>query len=179
MKIYTKTGDKGETGIIGRRLAKNSLIIETLGTYDELNAALGTVIALEEEKTVQLTRIQALLFDIGALLANGKSSVDYKAETRKLEKEMDRLSKELVELHNFILPGGTTIAAHMHLARAICRRAERRVVELSHINETERDLKAILVFTNRLSDYLFILARYTNHQNGVKDILWRISKDRP
>lgn len=153
MKIYTKTGDKGETGLLGgKRVLKSDVVVEALGSIDELNAFLGTM-------DFPLEHIQEDLQIISSEIAGHKSLKSVKAE--KLEKEIDRMQKELPELRNFILPKG-----QIHLARAICRRAERRVVD------SGRGQNDALKYLNRLSDYLFVLARYENFKNGIKETIW-------
>lgn len=151
MKIYTKTGDKGETSLFnGLKVKKSHKIIEALGTIDELNAWMGLL---------KLTDIQKDLMAISAQVAGFKKFKSLKVE--RLEKEIDRMQEELPELRNFILPMG-----QIHLARAVCRRAERRIVDPA------RGRDDILKYLNRLSDYLFVLARWENFKKGEKEILW-------
>lgn len=182
MKIYTKTGDKGETGIIGKRISKSSDLINTIGSLDELNASIGVTIsklqfnkqADFESETLSLLEIQSTIFDIGAILANGKTDRDFQKITKVIEQSIDLIDKDLEPLQNFILPGGSEESALIHLSRAICRRAERNLVGLNQVIEenSQTNLKDQLIFINRLSDYLFILARYTNFKLGYEDIKW-------
>ncbi len=180
MKIYTKTGDKGETGLIGgARVLKSALRVDAYGEVDELNAVLGCVRATLTDKTISetLLGIQRDLFAIGAQLADPRGRVEKKAEkagvseerVRELEGIIDRYEAMLPPLRSFILPGGTESGALLHLARAVCRRAERRMVALSQ----ETPLSPILiVYINRLSDLLFTLARAVNREAGVEEIPW-------
>lgn len=186
MKIYTKTGDKGETGIIGSRLSKGSTTINAIGTVDELNSLIGIVVTkikssekfLDSESNLEiLTEVQSAIFDIGAILANGKTTRDFADLTSKLEQKIDLMETTLPLLQNFILPGGSEISSYLHLARSICRRAERCIVDV--INESIdqeptpiSERLDVLAFINRLSDYLFVLARYINNRLGYEDIIW-------
>lgn len=178
MKIYTKTGDDGTTSLFsGGRVAKHHLRVDAYGTVDELNSYLGLARASEPtEKTGDLLEIiQNHLFRLGADLA---TPMDAKAdwlvritieEIQWLEEQIDTLSETLTGLKNFILPGGVIVAAHLHVARTICRRAERLVVALAE-NEAIND--ASLIYLNRLSDFLFTLARYENAQQGEPETKW-------
>lgn len=178
MKIYTKTGDKGETSLIGGvRVPKYHLRIETYGTVDELNAYIGLIrdqTIKEEYKTI-LQEIQDRLFTIGSLLASDpeKSKMKipdlYEEDTRLLETEIDRMNGQLPELKNFILPGGHTFVSYCHLARVVCRRAERLAVQLA---ETSFVNEIVIVYLNRLSDYLFVLGRSIAHDFGVQEYAW-------
>jgi cob(I)alamin adenosyltransferase len=178
-KIYTKTGDTGETSLIGGvRVPKFHLRIESYGTVDELNSYLGLIIdgLNDNEKAKVLYEIQDRLFTIGSVLASDpvKSKMKipdvHEADVELLEKEMDRMDADLPELKNFILPGGNIVASHCHVARCICRRAERIVVHLS----TETEVPEIIVrYLNRLSDYLFILSRKVVHDAGAKETVWK------
>ena len=180
MKIYTKTGDKGETGLIGgSRVLKSALRVEAYGEVDELNAVLGHIRARFTGATIRetLLGIQRDLFAIGAQLADTRGKIEKKAEkvgvnegrVRELEGIIDRYEATLPPLRSFILPGGTEGAALLHLARAVCRRAERRMVALSQ----ETPLHPVLiVYINRLSDLLFVLARAVNREAGVEEIPW-------
>lgn len=187
MKIYTKTGDKGETGIIGSRVLKNSAVIHSIGNIDELNSLLGLILskASQENKHAEssktwvntINKIQNALFDLGAILAKGKSDQDFVNLTLILEKEIDLMQKDLKPLLNFILPGGSEISSYIHLARSTCRRAERFLVETiteqsNRKSEDREQLFEALSFINRLSDYLFVLARYINNELGYEDIIW-------
>lgn len=189
MKIYTKTGDKGETSLFtGQRVPKNDPFIEALGSVDECNSTIGTAIALlprnKESAPVkeQLEVIQHALFDVGAALATPRT----RAGTAKLEKTrfdedaiqqlerwMDAMEEQLPPLHAFILPGGHPSGAMIHLARSICRRAERRVLPLQQ-NADVSD--TVLIYLNRLSDYLFFLSRFVNHQNNSTETQWQPHK---
>lgn len=180
MKIYTKGGDQGQTGLFGgQRVPKDHLRLHTYGTFDELNASIGLVLAeplLAEDSRVRpvLSRIQSELFQLGSELATppGKSAPSRLIETadiERLEAEIDRMESRLEPLKSFILPGGTRAAAQMHLARTVCRRAERELVVL-HRSEPVRS--EVLGYVNRLSDFLFVAARYVNHEMGVPDTPW-------
>lgn len=175
MKIYTKGGDAGETGLVGgARVSKTDLRIEALGTLDELNACLGVARALGEPLLdVELDRIQAELFSLGAQVAtppddSRKTDMDL-GPIEVLEGEIDCWSEALPPLRNFILPGGTKLAAHLHLARTICRRAERVVSRLPEVSHQPNQA----AYLNRLSDWLFMAARWANHSAHVEDVLWR------
>ena len=173
MKIYTRTGDDGDTGLLGGdRVAKTSLRIVAIGDVDELNATLG--LALAQGAPSELHRLQCWLFDLGAELASppgGKfdaASIG-PAHVAWLEGEIDRLMDALPPLKAFILLGGSPAAAALHLARVVCRRAERAVLDL-HAAETVRE--EARTFVNRLSDYLFAAARAANAAAGVPDVEW-------
>jgi cob(I)alamin adenosyltransferase len=180
MKIYTKTGDKGETGLIGgARVLKSALRVEAYGEIDELNAVLGCIRTKLTDETISesLLGIQRDLFAIGAQLADPRGQVEKKAEkvsigeerVRQLEEIIDRYDAVLPPLRSFILSGGTEGGALLHLARAVCRRAERRMVALSQ----ETSLSPVLiVYINRLSDLLFTLARAVNREAGTEEIPW-------
>jgi cob(I)alamin adenosyltransferase len=184
MKIYTRTGDGGETGLFGTRtrVPKDDPRVEAYGTVDELNCTLGAVRAALPPTAVLdpvLAGVQSDLFAVGAELATPPSQEAKLAahmqlaldeRTAALEAEIDRLEAELPPLKAFILPAGTPPAAALHVARAVCRRAERRVVELSK-SATVRPES--LRYLNRLSDLLFVLARYANYREGVPDTPWR------
>jgi cob(I)alamin adenosyltransferase len=179
MKIYTKTGDSGETGLFGgARLPKSHLRIEGYGTVDELNAYLGLVRDLlnkDWEASAFLTRIQDRLFVMGSMLATepGKRNVStpllVESDVEELEQSIDRMDAVLAPMRNFILPGGHVWVSHIHVARTICRRAERRVVAL-HTIEAVNDL--ILRYLNRLSDYLFTLSRWVAQETKSEEIPW-------
>lgn len=178
-KVYTRTGDDGTTGLgTGARVPKTSLRIAAYGTVDELNACLGAVLAAQPAAELRppLQRIQNELFHLGAELcvpeADRVRRPGPRVEQRHvkaLEELMDRLSEQLAPLANFILPGGTAAAAQMHLARTLCRRAER---ELCALAEAEPVGPAALAFLNRLSDALFVLARFENKLAGIEEPLW-------
>ena len=180
MKIYTKTGDRGETGLIGgTRVLKSALRVEAYGEVDELNAVLGYVRAKVADRTINegLLGIQRDLFAIGAQLADPRGQVEKKAEkaavsearVKALEALIDKYDAMLPPLRSFILPGGAEPGAILHLARAVCRRAERRMVALAQETPVPA---ALLVYINRLSDLLFILARAINRESGVEEIPW-------
>lgn len=178
--IYTKSGDKGETGLLAsKRVLKNDARIEAIGEVDELNASLGVLLALRQaqgdiEKTQGiLTQVQNDTFVIGAQLADaeGKSQKGIQeSHVHFLENEIDILEKKLSPLTNFILPGGTPFAAHAHLARAVCRRAERRIVALA---QTSPISSQVIIYLNRLSDLLFMLARNELHEKNVPEKIWK------
>jgi cob(I)alamin adenosyltransferase len=180
MKIYTKTGDKGQTSLIGgSRVPKHHVRIEAYGTVDELNSWVGLVSSFktEAEVDVLLHEVQNQLFNIGSLLAStpdSKMNLPKVSESaiEALEKEIDRMELNLQPLKNFILPGGSTEIAQIHVCRCVCRRAERLVVALS---ESEVVDELAIKFLNRLSDYLFILGRYHAAKNKVDEILWNPS----
>ena len=177
MKIYTKEGDAGKTGLYGgQRVWKNAQRVETYGTVDECNAALGLVLAgiTDPEITDVLVRIQGELFEVGADLATPLARGEtvprvQTSETERLEAEIDRFEVELEPLRHFILPGGSVAGANLHLARSICRRAERHLVTLIQSEEINPEVGRYL---NRLSDHLFVLARLVNHRSGVPETKW-------
>ena len=171
MKLYTKTGDDGTTGLIGgRRVDKCDLRIEAYGTVDELNACLGVVAAAGVDVAV----VQADLFAIGSHLAaaeGGTANVKLPPlpDPATLEAAIDEADAKLPALTTFVLPAGCEAAARLHLARCVCRRAERLVVQLSRKENVERDVE---VYLNRLSDWLFVRARLANQEAGVGDVPW-------
>jgi len=179
MKIYTKTGDRGETSLFGgSRVAKDDLRVEAYGSVDELNAALGVARAGAPGAEIDghLARVQEELFAVGAQLAAPRESrargsvpgvEDAWAEA--LERAMDGWDAELPPLTAFVLPGGAAAAAALQLARAVARRAERRVVALSRAAEVD---PRIVVYLNRLSDFLFVAARVANHRARAPEVLW-------
>ncbi len=177
-KIYTKTGDAGQTSLFGgRRLHKHHLRIESYGTVDELNAFTGLVRdAIEDDEIREvLKEIQDRLFTIGANLASDPEKelpapdlLD--TDIQLLEKEMDRMDADLPPLKNFILPGGHFTVSYCHLARTVCRRAERRVVALSQEEEVS---EIVIKYLNRLSDYFFILARSMSQNLGAEEVVWQ------
>ena len=177
MKIYTKTGDTGETGLFGgKRLSKAELRIETYGTVDELNACVGLFRdQLSDESTRDdLLTVQHRLFSIGSALAcdpeNPILELDLlPSDLAFLETAIDRMETSLAPLRNFILPTGHLSVSHAHLARTVCRRAERRAVELA---QREPVAPLVLHYLNRLSDYLFVAARYAAHLNEVTEVKW-------
>jgi cob(I)alamin adenosyltransferase len=177
MKIYTKTGDSGETSLYGgQRVAKNVIRVETYGTVDECNAVLGMAIGWidDAEAKAILTRIQGELFEVGAdlatPLARGETVPRVRPEeTAQLETEIDRFEEELEPLRHFILPGGSAGGAALHQARAVCRRAERHLVTLEAAEAVNPEAGRYL---NRLSDHLFVLARLVNHRMGAPETKW-------
>lgn len=179
MKIYTRTGDKGDTALFGgQRVPKDALRVEAYGSVDELNAALGLALAecnVPELRDV-LVPIQSRLFDLGADLATPRSVAKPKVrridahDTAELENAIDVIEEALRPLKSFVLPGGSPLSARIHLARTVCRRVERVCVHLSR-NEDIGD--AIMTYLNRLSDLLFVLARYANAKAGVPEVVWK------
>ena len=171
MKIYTRTGDRGETSLFGgARVPKNDPRIEAYGTVDELNSYLGVVLAIAPD--AQLLEVQRDLFEIGAHLASPGTSRFTGVEAARieaLERGIDSMEGELAPLKSFILPGGTLAAAQLHVARTVCRRAERLVVAL---HDDDSATESSITYLNRLSDYLFVAARYANHKAGVADVPW-------
>ncbi|HBC55652.1 MAG TPA: cob(I)yrinic acid a,c-diamide adenosyltransferase, partial [Gammaproteobacteria bacterium] len=170
--IYTRTGDQGMTGLAtGDRVAKNHLRIEAGGTIDELNSQIGVLLTtqLPTEIAQELRQIQNQLFNIGAQISQPDYQTVQLIDVEKLEQELDLLNQELPTLKEFILPGGNQAGALCHLARAVCRRAERQLYSLFIENS---DLKYPLIYLNRLSDYLFVCARTLNHLNGNQEIYW-------
>jgi cob(I)alamin adenosyltransferase len=176
-KIYTRTGDRGTTALgDGTRLPKHALRIEAYGSVDEANAAIGLArLTADGELTAMLERIQNDLFDLGADLCVPEVTKPQEGALRviqsqvdRLEEEIDRMNARLEPLRSFVLPGGTATAAHLHLARTIVRRAERLVVALA---ESEAVGEAALRYINRLSDHLFVAARFANSTKGG-DVLW-------
>ena len=180
-RIYTRTGDKGTTALAaGGRRPKHDLRIEAFGTVDETNACIGLVRlhTAGREIDAMLGRIQNDLFDLGADLATVETDkpLPYEplrmtqAQVDRLEQEIDRLNAELSVLRSFVLPGGTPAAAALHLARTVCRRAERRVVELME-RPDEKVSPESVKYLNRLSDFLFVASRHVN-EKGALDVLW-------
>jgi cob(I)alamin adenosyltransferase len=179
-RIYTRTGDKGTTALAsGERRPKHDLRIEAYGTVDETNAAVGLArLHTEGELDAMLGRIQNELFDLGADLSTPDTGkpLPYEplrildSQVERLEREIDRLNGELAPLRSFVLPGGTAAAAALHLARTVCRRAERLAVALSE-KPDEAVSPAALKYLNRLSDFLFVASRHANSR-GAGDVLW-------
>ncbi|MFO7879056.1 MAG: cob(I)yrinic acid a,c-diamide adenosyltransferase [Bacteroidota bacterium] len=181
-KIYTKQGDKGGTGLLGgHKVRKNHKRLEAYGTIDELNSWIGMIRsypAKQHEKDI-LIQIQRRLFMIGSYLAWDKEKATQKIEdlpmikeqnVECLEKEIDKMNDDLPELKNFIMPGGDPQVSACHLARTVCRRAERRVVDVSE----DTNLNPVIVrYLNRLSDYFFVLARHFSHEKNSGEILWK------
>ncbi|MFD2520881.1 cob(I)yrinic acid a,c-diamide adenosyltransferase [Emticicia soli] len=180
MKIYTKTGDKGTTALVGgRRVSKGDLKIEAYGTVDELNSWIGLVRdqAINESRRDLLKEIQDRLFTIGADLASEPEQVRKKPvpsliddDITLLENEMDKMDTELMPLRAFVLPGGNQSVSFAHLARTVCRRAERLAIRLS----AEEEVNPMIVkYLNRLSDYLFVLSRKMTQELGSEEITWK------
>ena len=182
-RIYTKSGDAGDTGLgDGSRVSKSSLRVSAYGEVDELNAVLGLVTAYAVEGHTFLRTIQNDLFDVGADLcvppgpqeSAGSVLRICPQQAERLEREIDRLNERLQPLHSFVLPGGSTSAAWLHLARTVCRRAERSVVALMQCEQVNPD---VVIYLNRLSDLLFVMARVAN-EDGKGDVLWEPGKTR-
>ncbi len=180
MKIYTKTGDTGETSLIGgTRVPKHHIKIEAYGTVDELNSYLGLVRdSFDNEHAREiLVQIQHHLFVIGSYLAEDKGVSKMvlpkmeEAQIVMLETEIDAMNEVLPELKNFILPGGHAAASFTHIARCVCRRAERCATQLSETAEVE---SLVIKYLNRLSDYLFVLARYIAFKNNAEEVKWMV-----
>jgi cob(I)alamin adenosyltransferase len=180
MKIYTKTGDGGTTGLFGgARVDKDDVRVEAYGTVDELNSVVGTAraaAALPAELDPILISVQTDLFVVGAELATAPGKLDKLpmqlldgASAERLERAIDAFEASLEPLSNFVLPGGTPAAAALHHARTVCRRAERRVLAAARGTEIRKD---VIVYLNRLSDFLFVAARFANHQAGTVDVPW-------
>lgn len=186
MKIYTGSGDRGKTSLFsGERLSKNNARIEAYGDVDELNSYLGVLGAAldpDSENRKELREIQSVLLQTGAWLATtplSSSTAELDAfsgqSIRELESAIDRMEQTMKPLKSFILPGGKMAAALAHVARTVCRRAERHVVAISDAGPDERlpeSYQLLLVYLNRLSDYLFVLARYCNHLAGEEELIW-------
>ncbi len=181
-KIYTKTGDGGQTGLSdGSRVSKYSLRVAAIGAVDETNSAIGVArLDTEGDHDAMLSRIQNDLFDLGADLSmpeDGKTEDRLRiapAQVERLEREIDAMNAALAPLKSFVLPGGTALAARLHLARAIARRAERAIMELA---AQEAINEAAIRYANRLSDHLFVMARAANN-DGMGDVLWVPGKNR-
>jgi cob(I)alamin adenosyltransferase len=180
MKIYTKTGDKGTTSLFGgKRVAKHNIRIDSYGTVDELNANLGLVRDqdLDEKSKEGLIIIQEKLFTVGAILASDPSKASnlkkipqLKQEDIKfLEQEIDRMNEDLPPMTHFVLPGGHSAVSHCHVARTVCRRAERICTALFNLEAFDEN---VLQYLNRLSDYLFVLARCIAKQKNAKEVKW-------
>jgi len=179
MKIYTKTGDSGKTSLFGgKRVEKDNKRIEAYGTIDELNSILGLVLTedINKKTSTIISRIQNTLFELGADLATPEETVRKSGnnltddEILFLEKSIDEIEKSLKQLTNFILPGGSKTASLLHFARTVCRRAERRIVEISR---EEKLNEKVIVYVNRLSDLLFVIARFENHVSSTQEVEWK------
>jgi cob(I)alamin adenosyltransferase len=187
-RIYTRTGDDGTTALgSGERRPKYDLRVAAYGTIDETNAAIGLArlhTGGDERVDAMLARIQNDLFDLGADLCSpdkgkgpgGERLAIVDVQVTRLEQEIDALNANLTPLRSFVLPGGTPAAAALHLARTVCRRAERMIVELSQ-RPDESVSAAVIKYVNRLSDFLFVASRYVN-DNGARDVLWVPGKNR-
>jgi len=183
MAIYTRTGDKGKTSLMsGLRVLKSDLRVETYGTIDELNSIIGVVLSSKYQVLSikkELIRIQNDLLDIGSALANPtlnyeRSTMNYlQKRVKEFERFIDQMTAKMPALKNFILPAGGKTGAFLHLARAICRRAERRIVELNNKERIDND---IIIYLNRLSDLLFTMARFANFKEKKKEIIWSAGK---
>src|SRR3989344_2205895 len=186
MPIYTKTGDKGQTGLFsGIRVSKTSPRIEAIGTVDELNSVVGLVISqipnprlpktgtggqAKSQIIKELIEIKKDLFEVGSALANPRQRPSLLKRVGEFEKMIDKMTEELPTLFNFILPGGGEAGSMFHLARTVCRRAERRIAELSKKEKVQSDLS---VYINRLSDLFLTMSRYINFKEGKKEIIWK------
>lgn len=179
-KIYTKAGDAGDTGLLGgQRVPKNHVRVEAYGTVDEANAVVGIILSRLDDfpQRTELERIQGMLFEIGAILADPEARHErpHDGDVTHLELLIDELTNQLPPQTAFILPGGTSLAATIHFARTIVRRAERRVVTVSQ----HQTVPAVVIrYLNRLSDYLHVLARFINHDSGVMDRPWHSLQQR-
>ena len=179
MKIYTKTGDKGKTSLLGgTRVLKSNERIDAYGTIDELNSFLGLVSDLDpvKERVILIRNIQSRLFTIGSsLAAETTRAKDFKPDLEEgdiitLEKAIDDMNESLPTMKNFIIPGGHQLVSSSHIARTVCRRAERLIIRLSESMEIE---EIIIRYLNRLSDYLFVLARKQGHDLNINEIPWK------
>ena len=181
MKVYTKTGDKGQTSLVGgQRVSKSNIRIEAYGTIDELNSFIGMLrnYKIDSHDLDLLSFIQNKLFDIGSVLAFIEKDAKYKVELKqiedidikRLEQSIDTYSKELPIQKNFIIPAGSEIISWCNICRTICRRAERRIIE---INDTDFSNSNLNIFINRLSDLLFVMGRKYANNNNVEEIIWR------
>lgn len=176
MAVYTKRGDRGETSLYGEsstqktKISKSSLQLAAIGVIDETNSYLGVIRSLSEDRQLnnQLKKIQKDLLTIGSILSGSKLRF-FQTKTKALEKEIDRLEKKLPPLKKFVIPGSSRLAAHLHYGRTLIRRAERQVVAL---NKMEKVKPQILSYLNRLSDFLFMLAREVNNKRGIKEEVW-------
>ena len=178
MKIYTRTGDDGTTGLIGgARVRKCEARLEVYGTTDELNSLLGLALVTAPKEVIELVRpVQSELFVVGSHLAAPEAPPENQwlppldeQMVARLEMQIDQIESSLPALKNFILPGGSECAARLHVARTVCRRCERLAVEFAF----DRPVPAlVLTYLNRLSDWLFVVARYANHLQGIEDVPW-------
>ncbi len=173
MPIYTRTGDTGSTSLFGgKRVLKCEELVDVYGSIDELNSWIGLIASEMESADVRgfLASIQSDLFTIGSHLAGWSTDVSaLPARVKEMEARIDLLEEDLPALRNFILPGGVRLASEIHLARAVCRRVERQTVAYNQKNNVDKE---ILTYLNRLSDLLFMLARFVNKEEGITEILW-------
>jgi cob(I)alamin adenosyltransferase len=178
MKIYTKTGDKGQTSLFGgKRVPKHHLRIESYGTVDELNSYIGLIRdqEIDENSRKILIEIQDRLFTIGSILATEPGNTKVKVpqindtDITLLEEEIDKMNETLPEMRSFVLPGGHTTVSYCHIARCVCRRAERIA---SHLSDIEEVNSVVLIYLNRLSDYLFVLSRKITIDKRAKEVPW-------
>lgn len=179
-KVYTRTGDKGETSLVGGvRIKKSDIRLEAYGTVDELSAQLGMLVAMMEEGEERqfIIRVQNNLFNVCTHLATDQSQTPLypsahlaEGEIPQMEGHIDKLMKMLPERQGFVLPGGTPIAAQAHICRTVCRRAERRIAALAEVAQIGAEMQQ---YVNRLSDYLFVLAKIINFNAGVSEIVWQ------
>lgn len=178
MKTYTKTGDNGKTSVNGlKRLPKSEIIFDTLGTLDELNTSLGFLHTIRNKKIKSIiVDVQMDLLSIGSIVSEKKVELDLEKKVLALEETLDIYEQKLPELKSFIIPGGSKFSVSFHTSRVVCRRLERKLVEYE--NSTSKDIGVILTYVNRLSDLLFVLARYVNFKLGIKELLWKTKRTR-
>ena len=179
MKIYTKTGDNGTTGIQhGKRISKTNIRIKSYGLIDEINSSLGIILSHDLDKDLSkiLIKIQNDLFIIGSDLSDPNPRTSNRVNAHMicyLENMIDLLDNELPNIKNFIMPGGNIIASYLHLSRSITRRSEISVIEFSNITYVNKN---IMKYLNRLSDLIFVIARVINKRNNINDIFWKLEK---
>ena len=179
MKIYTKTGDKGQTSLFGgKRVPKHDIRIDAYGTVDELNSYIGLIRDqdIDQDSITVLIEVQDRLFTLGAILATEPGNTKVKVpqlineDILLLEREIDKMNEHLPEMRSFVLPGGHTTVSYCHITRCVCRRAERLI---SHLSESEEVNEIVLQYLNRLSDYLFVLARKIVVDKAVDEVEWK------
>lgn len=178
-RVYTRTGDKGETSLVGGvRIKKSDIRLEAYGTVDELSAQLGMLVSMMEagEERQMVVRVQNILFNVCTHLATDQSQTPLypsarvpEEEVERLEERVDLLMKQLPERQGFILPGGCPAACQAHICRTVCRRAERRIAALAEVATVGTEVQQ---YVNRLSDYLFVLAKIINYNAGVCEVVW-------
>jgi cob(I)alamin adenosyltransferase len=178
-RVYTRTGDKGETSLVGGvRIKKSDIRLEAYGTVDELSAQLGMLVSMMEagEERQMVVRVQNILFNVCTHLATDQSQTPLypsarvpEEEVARLEERVDLLMKQLPERQGFILPGGCPAACQAHICRTVCRRAERRIAALAEVATVGTEVQQ---YVNRLSDYLFVLAKVINYNAGVSEVVW-------